>query len=65
MILELCQDLLSHLLLNATANNKLDQTQCRYRMVYGITDFLSAGSRIQRGDDIVHERNVKLSGEIQ
>lgn len=31
----------------------------------GITNLLSTGTRIQRGDDIVQERNVKLSREIQ
>jgi hypothetical protein len=30
-----------------------------------ITYILSTGARIQRGDNIIHERNVKLSGEIQ
>jgi hypothetical protein len=30
-----------------------------------ITNFLSTGTRIQRGDNIIHEGNVKLSGEIQ
>ena len=29
------------------------------------TDFLATGTRIERSDDVVHESDVKLSGEIQ
>ncbi len=65
MILELGQDLLCQLLLKAKANRVRDQTQWWCNKKNEITDFLSTGTRIQRGDDIVHEGNVKLSGEIK
>jgi hypothetical protein len=65
MILELRQDLLCQLLLKVKANRARDQTQRRYKMKNEITNFLSTGTRIQRGDNIIHERNVKLPREIQ
>jgi hypothetical protein len=65
MILELRQDLLGQLLLKTKADKAPDQIHRRTKTRNEFANLLSTGSRVQRGDDIVHESHVKLSGEIQ